>query len=72
MEFVVGTILLLCELYIHFRGAVCVHVGSAQVNTENSVSFHMCSAVEVAWLAQNIRHSSTRVYSPVATGGFGG
>jgi len=28
---------------------------------ENGVSFYMCSAVEVAWLAQDIRHSSTRV-----------
>jgi len=46
---------------IHFRGAVFVHVGSAQLRTENGVSFHMCSAVEVAWLAQNIGHSSTRV-----------
>jgi len=46
---------------IHFRGAVFVHVGSAQLCTENDVSFYMCSAVEVAWLAQNIRNSSTRV-----------
>jgi len=46
---------------IHFRGAVLVHVGSAQLCTENVVSFYMCSAVEVAWLAQNIRHTSTRV-----------
>jgi len=28
---------------------------------ENGVSFYMCSAVEVAWLAQNIRQSGTRV-----------
>jgi len=40
--------------------AVFVHVGSAQSCTENGVSLYMCSAVEVAWLAQNIRHSSTR------------
>ena len=46
---------------IHFRGAVFVHVGFAQLCAENGVSFYMCSAVEVAWLAQNIRHSSTRV-----------
>jgi len=46
---------------IHFRGAVFVHVGSAQLCTETGASFYMCSAVEVAWLAQNIRHSSTRV-----------
>ena len=30
---------------IHFRGAVFVHVGSAQMCTENGVSFYMCSAV---------------------------
>ena len=47
--------------YIHFRGAVFVHVGQAKLCTGNGVSFYMCSAVEVAWLAQNIRHSSTRV-----------
>jgi len=46
---------------IHVRGAVFVHVGSAQLCMGNGVSFYMCSAVEVAWLAQNIRHSSTRV-----------
>ena len=46
---------------IHFRGAVFVHMGSAQLCAENGVSFYMCSAGEVAWLAQNIRHSSTRV-----------
>jgi len=36
-------------------------MGSAQLCTENGISFYKCSAVEVAWLAQNIRHSSTRV-----------
>jgi len=46
---------------IHFRGAVFVHVGPALLCTENGVSFYMGSAVEVAWLAQNIWHSSTRV-----------
>jgi len=45
---------------IHFRGAVA-HVGSAQLCAGNGVSFYMCSAVEVAWLVQNIRHSSIRV-----------
>jgi len=35
--------------------------GWNQLLTENGVSFYMCSAVEVAWLAQNIRHSSTRM-----------
>jgi len=59
MEFVVGTISLSRELF--FSGAVFVHGRSAQLCTENSVSFYMCSAVEVAWLAQNIRHSNTRV-----------
>jgi len=47
---------------IHFRGAVFVHVGSAQLCSGIGVSFYMCSAVEVAWLAQNIRHSSIRVW----------
>jgi len=47
--------------YIHFRGAVFVHVGQAQLCTGNGVSFYMRSAVEVAWLAHNVRHSSTRV-----------
>ena len=47
--------------YIHFRGAVLVHVGSVQLCTENGVSLYMCSAMEVAWLAQNIRHNSGRV-----------
>jgi len=37
-------------------------MGSAQLCTENGISFYKCSAVEVAWLAQNIRHSSTRVW----------
>ena len=46
---------------IHFREAVFVHVGQARLCTGNGVSFHMCSAVEVAWLETNIRHSSTRV-----------
>jgi len=46
---------------IHFRGAVFVHVGSAQLCKKNGVSFYMCSAVEVTWLAQNNRHSCTRV-----------
>jgi len=59
IEFVVGTISLSCELF--FSGAVFVHVRSAQLCTGNGVSFHICSAVEVAWLAQNIRRSSTRV-----------
>ena len=47
--------------YIRFRGAVFVHVGSAQLCTGNGVSFYMRSAVEVAWLPQHIRHSSARV-----------
>ena len=46
---------------IHFRAAVSVRVGLAQLCTENGVSFYMCSAVEVAYLAQNFRHSSTHV-----------
>jgi len=46
---------------ILFTFAVFVHVGSEQLRTESVVSFHMCSAVDVIWLAQNIRHSSTLV-----------
>jgi len=46
---------------IHFRGAAFVHVGQAQLCTGNGVSFYMCSAVDVAWLAQNIRHSQCRI-----------
>jgi len=46
---------------IHFRGAVFIHVGQAQLCTVNGVSFYMCSAVEVAWLAENIRHSQCRI-----------
>ena len=38
---------------------VFLHV--LQLCTENGVSFHIRSAVEVAWLAKNIRHGSTRV-----------
>ena len=35
---------------IHFRRAVFVHVGSAQLCTGKGVSFYMCRVVEVAWL----------------------
>jgi len=58
MEFVVGTISLSCEL---FRTAVFVHVGPAQLCTENVVLFYMCRAVEIAWLTQIIRHNSVSV-----------
>ena len=60
MEFVVGTISLSCELCLLSKAAF-VHVRAAQLCTENGISIYMCSAVEVAWLAQNFRHSSTRV-----------
>ena len=33
---------------IHFRGAVLVHVGSAELCTKTDVSFYMCSVLEVA------------------------
>jgi len=46
---------------IHFRRAVFILVGSSQLCTENGVSFYMCSAVEIAWFAQHIRHSSTHL-----------
>ena len=61
MEFVVGAILLSCEL-CSLSKAAFVHVRSEQLCTENGISIYMCSAVEVAWLAQNFRHSSTRVW----------
>jgi len=60
MEFVVGTISLSCELRSLSKAAF-VHVRLAQLCAENGISIYMCSAVEVAWLAQNFRHSSTRV-----------
>jgi len=60
MEFVVGTISLSCELFL-LSEATFVHMRPAQFCTENGVSIYLCSAVEVAWLAQNFRHSSTRV-----------
>jgi len=60
MEFVVEAISLSCELYSLCKAAF-LQVGSAELCTENGISIYMCSAVEVAWLAQNFRHSSTRV-----------
>jgi len=60
MEFVVGTISLSCEL-CSLSKAAFVHVRPAQLCTENGISIYMCSAVEVAWRAQNFRHCSTRV-----------
>jgi len=61
MELVVGTISPSCELRSLSKFAAFVHVSPAQLCTENGVSICMCSAVEVAWLAQNFRHSSTRM-----------
>jgi len=52
-----GTISFSYELFSLSKGAAFVHVWSAQLCTENGISIYMCSAVEVAWLAQN---SSTR------------
>jgi len=50
-----------CELYslswTCFRSC-----GVGTLCTENCISFYMCSAVEVAWSAQNIRHSSRDGY----------
>jgi len=59
MEFVVGTISFSCEL-CSLSKAAFVHVRPAQLCTERYL-IYMCSAVEVAWLVQNFRHSSTRV-----------
>jgi len=47
MEFVVGTTSLSCELCSVSKAAF-VHVGPAQLWTENGISIYMCSAVEVA------------------------
>jgi len=60
VELVVGTISLSCELYSLSKAAFA-HVRLPQLYTENGISIYMCSAVEVAWLAQNFRNSSTRV-----------
>jgi len=60
MEFVAATISPSYELYSLSKAAF-VHVGLVQLCTGNGVSFYMCSAVEVAWLAQNVRQSNARV-----------
>ena len=62
MEFVVGIISLSCELFSLSKTAF-VHLRTAQLCAENSVSIYMCSAMQVAWSAYNFRHSSrsTRV-----------
>jgi len=60
MEFVVGTVSFSCELCSLSKVAF-VHVGPVQLCTENYVSIFMCSAVAVAWFAQNFRRNSTRV-----------
>jgi len=60
-EFVIGTISLSCEL-CSLSTAAFVHVRPAQSCTENGISIYMCSAVDVAWLAQNFWHSSTLVW----------
>jgi len=48
MEFVVGTISLSCDM-CSLSKAAFVHVRPAQLWTENGISIHVCSAVEVAW-----------------------
>jgi len=47
--------------YAHLPAALLCSFGAVQLCTGNGISIYMCSAVEVALLAQNIRHSSTRV-----------
>jgi len=47
MEFVIRTISLSCALFLLSKAAF-VHVGPAQLCTENGVSICMCSAMEVA------------------------
>ena len=54
---------------IHFRGAVFIHVGSAQLCKGNGVSIYMCSAVEAAWLHRILDtalHVCDCIYSGVA------
>jgi len=49
--------------------AAFVHMRPEQLCTENNgVSICMCSAVEVAWLAQNFRHSNTRACDCIYSG----
>ena len=59
-DFVIGTNSLSCELCLLSK-ADFVHVRPAQLCTENGISICMCSAVDVAWLAQNFRHRCTHV-----------
>ena len=68
MEIVVGSISLSCELYsLSWSCFRSCGVGTIVYGVWCFVC--MCSAVGVAWLAQNIRHSSTRVgLRPVAFG----
>jgi len=58
-EFVIGTISFSCEM-CSLSKAPFLHVRPAQVCTKNGISIYMCSAMEVAWLAQNFRPNSTR------------
>ena len=60
LGFTLGTALATCQRPSVSKAAF-VHMRPAQLCTENGVSICMYSAVEVAWLAQNFRHSSTRV-----------
>ena len=54
------TISLSCELNSLSKAAFA-NVRLTQLCTENGISIYMCGAVEVAWLAQNFRHSTARV-----------
>ena len=55
MEFVVGSGPISLSCAMHSVSWSCFRsCGSAKLCMENDVSFYMCSAAEVAWLAQNI------------------
>ena len=43
------------------KKAAFVHMRLAKLCAENGVPICVCRAVEVAWLPENFRHSSTRV-----------
>jgi len=63
-----GPLRIRCLLYIWTTLLITVHTFAvvtilpSLLLLENGVSICMCSAVEVACLAQNFRHSSTRVW----------
>jgi len=53
--------------YFQFRAAVFVHVGPAQLCKENWCLFYVRSAVEVAYLTQNILPLAVRSHLTIFT-----